>query len=143
MKYFLISEQEAIRVKNNLSDDAKYYVWNFLSQEATPDLIAKLNLIPKKERKPFAVGDRAILYHEKYTIKGRIEYIRGTVVCVEDDNAKYAYAHIKQIRRLIPKPKPKAVRVTRGQLAKLWDDSSTIPAEECPNFDRHCKDLGL
>ena len=155
MKYFLISEKEAIRVKNNTPS----YMWAFTSVEASPENLAKLNLIPKNERKPFAVGDRVIVYgcsQGGTDLNGRIMYFIDTChgydkfrkatqwvnVSGQKSGAHYT-VHSNQIVRLIPKPKPKAVRVTREQLAKLWDDSSTIQAEECPNFDRHCKELGL
>lgn len=144
MKYFLIGE----KIFKSINFPPTYNLSEVL--EATPENLAKLNLIPKNERKPFAVGEEVAVYDNFNGLNGAFGEIINKIDLPEEKKiqVRFKHQHLKerwfhpqQIRRL--KPKPKAVRVTREQLAKLWDDSSTIPAEECPNFDRHCKDLGL
>lgn len=143
MKYYLISE----KIFKSINFPPTYNLSEV--SEASPENIQKLNLIPKKERKPFSVGEEVAVYDSFNGLNGAfgkiiyIDLVNKLQIKFKHPHLNDRWFHSKQCRRLIKKPKPKAVMVTREQLANLWDDSSTLPAEECPNFDRHCKDLGL
>lgn len=142
MKYFLIGE----KIFKSINFPPTYNLSEVL--EATPENIQKLNLIPKKERKPFAVGDRVKIYKEEEILIGTIEQSYGDIAFSEWRNVKLESGinirpHIKQLRRLIPKPKPKAVRVTRELLAKFWNSASAEYADSSEKFKDMCKELGI
>lgn len=156
MKYYLISEKD-------LNDNYRSTMASILKDmgvviEATPENLAKLNLIPKKERKPFAVGDKikfvgpislvpAFFAHEP--VLAEIIEVNSTSIKIKtywNGGQKYIEGSIStsQVKsRLIPKPKPKAVRVTRELLAKFWNSASAEYADSSEKFKDMCKELGI
>lgn len=144
MKYFLISE----KIFKSINFPLTYNLSEVL--EATPENIQKLNLIPKKEKKEFKVGDKIAAYGVAHSsdktsrVIGKIIKVDGYLLNVlrEDSGGEYWF-HIKQCRKLIPKPKPKAVMVTRKQLEAIWNNQSVYNAHESEDFKDICKNLGL